>query len=822
MIHSTFSPAGMSAELLEQTFVQREALAERLTGLFTESALTDSKHHVLVVGPRGIGKSHLVSLVYHRLLDKAELKDRLVVAYLREDEWGVTSFLDLLVRILRELSVPTHELQGLSAEGAEERAWKALRELVQGKTLFVILENLDTILRSLGEEGQRKWRSCIQNSPFWSVLATTPSLSEDISDHASPFYGFFEIQPLEGLPVQDAVTLLQRLAECQGRRDIADYVSSPAGRARVRAVQHLANGNHRILVIFYEFLAHDKEADLVEPVLKTIDFLSPYYQSQMKELSPQQRKLVEFLCRYRSAANVKTIASACFVSHQTAASQLKQLLESRYLRVTRVGRESFYELNEPLLRICVEAKSHSGEPVKLLVEFLRYWFARQELEQKLTAIEEDVPERAYFAAALREYENVEGHVHLSPDVSRLCRALSRAQFSGDKALITSTALELAQVSKIAEDWIHYTKGLSYSGDFKGAMETLREAVRKHPDNPEALLGLARVYDLTAKPEEALSLIERVTGLDPQMALAWVDKGDTLRRLRRDGEALDAYSHASDLAPDWDVPARVRARLLSGMGKDAEVRRLLRAFVRRRRCDPRILLTYGSSLGREGKFRAALAYFAKVTKAFPQLVNGWLLQGEALLDLKCSREALTALEKAWQIAPEDHRVQSRYCEAFFAVGQYERGLAELPVEVVAHRIFHEFLELANRGHNKREIESTLLRFRSVFGKSPGPDALAGGLIEFTSHMYRQAEADEAPLLRRWFQAISRLFSADPHFEILIKVFDVMVRYKESQDEKVLLELPLEQRQLLEAPEPGPEKTPPSESATPSKRNANLPL
>jgi len=222
-----------------------------------------------------------------------------------------------------------------------------------------------------------------------------------------------------------------------------------------------------------------------------------------------------------------------------------------------------------------------------------------------------------------------------------------------------------------------------------------------------------------------------------------------------------------------------------------------------------LLTYGSSLGREGKFRAALAYFTKATKAFPQLLDAWLLQGEALLDLKCSREALTALEKARQIAPQDRQVQIPYCKALFAEGLFERSLAKLPVEVVAHSIFHEFLELANRGHNKEEIDSTLLRFRSVFGKIPGPDALAGGLIEFTSHIYRHAKADDAPLLRRWFEAISGLFFADPHFQVLIKVFDVIVRYKESQDEKVLLELPLEQRRLLEPPEPSPEKTPASE-------------
>ena len=795
----------MSGAQLEQTFVQREVLAERLTQLFVESALTDSKHHVLLVGPRGIGKSHLVSLVYHRLLDRAELKDRLVIAYLREDEWGVTSFLDLLVRILRELKVPTRELRTLPLEEAEEHAWRTLREFAQGKTLLLILENLDTILRSLGEEGQRKWRSCIQNSPIWSVLATTPSLSEDISNHASPFYGFFEIQFLEGLSVRDAVTLLQRLAECQGRRDIAEYVSSPEGRARVRAVQHLANGNHRIFVIFYEFLTRDKEVDLVEPVLKIIDFLTPYYQSQMKELSPQQRKLLEFLCRFRRAANVKTIASACFVSHQTAASQLKQLLESRYLRVTRIGRESYYELNEPLLRICVEAKSHSGEPVKMLVEFLRYWFARQELEQKLTAIEEDDPDRAYFLAALQEYENDEGHAHLSPDVGRLCQALSRALFSGDKTQINSTALELAQVSKIAEDWIHYTKAVSYSQDIKDAEGTLREAVKKHPDDPEALLGLARACKRNGREQEGLDLIERVILIGTHVPLAWVDKGNLLEKLGHNREAIDAYTHASALAPDWDVPARERARVLSRMGKYAEVQRLLQPFVRKRRCDPRILLTYGSSLRRLGKFRAALAYSTKVTKRYPRFLDAWVFKSQALIGLKRPQEAIAALEEAWKIAPKDDRERFLYCQGLFDAGLYQRSLAQLPVEVVAHRIFHEFLELAGRGHNKQEVETALFKFHCVFEERPGTDALAGGLIEFMSHAHRHAPAEEAPNLRRWSVAISKLFSGDPQFEILVNVFDVIVRFKESQDEKVLLELPLEQRQLLESPEPSPEKT-----------------
>jgi Flp pilus assembly protein TadD len=801
MIHSTFSPAGMPAELLEKTFVQRERLAERLTELFVESALTDSKHHVLLVGPRGIGKSHLVSLIYHRLLDKSEVKDRLAIAYLREDEWGVTSFLDLLLRILREFKIPTRQLQSLTIEAAEERAWSALRESVQGKTLLVMLENLEAVLRSMGEEEQRKWRACLQNNPIWSLLATTPSLSEDISDHASPFYGFFEIQPLDGLSVSDAVTLVRRLAESQGRRDIAEYVCSPAGRARVRAVQHLANGNHRVFLIFYEFLARDKDADLVEPVLKTIDALTPYYQSQMKELSPQQRKLVEFLCRFRSAANVKTIASSCFVSHQTAASQLKQLLESRYLRVTRIGRESYYELNEPLLRICVETKIHDGKPIRLLVEFLRYWFARQEVTQRLASVTAGCPQREYLQAAIREYDNAEAHVHLSPKVSRLCVALSRAEVSGNKSALALTARELAEVSKIAEDWIHYSRALSHLDAGEEALTCMLQAATKCPNDPDLLHALSRAYDMAGQPENSLRTIEEVIRLQPTNGSAWIDKGQVLEGLRRNEDAFQAFSQAARLSPDWPQPTCMMGAALLKLGKYAEAERVLKPILKFGTRFVGIYVDYGCALANVGDLALALPWFEKATKIFPNHAEGWLLKGWTLQDLGRTREALRALERAMKLDPKDDRVTYHYCAVLFALGEHKRSLRELPVAVVAHQIFHELLELSNKEPNQRQLHAELTKLRSLFFEEPGPEALAGGLTEFMSAMHRQAEPGELPELRVWSTAIADVFEDQPRFAIIRKVFDVMVRYKESQDARVLLELPLEQRQLLESKEAG---------------------
>ncbi len=798
MIHSKFSPSNMSAEQLERTFVQREALADRLTTLFAESALGDSKHHVLLVGPRGVGKSHLVSLVYNRLTARGELKDRLVPAYLREDEWGITSFLDLLTRVLKATGAETSDLGRLPTGERESAAWNLLRERMRGGTLFVIVENLDSVLSGLGDEGQKKWRSLMQTYPSWAVLATTPALSSDLSKQAAPFYGFFEIQNLEGLSFSQALRLLTRLALSQGNDIVAKYLASPAGRARVRAVQHLANGNHRVFVIFYDFLANGVREESVEPLLKTVDALTPYYQSQMRELSPQQRKLVEFLCEHRSAANVKTIAAQCLVSQQTAASQLKQILQARYVMVTRVGRESYYELNEPLLRICVEAKSHGGEPIRLLVEFLRYWFSRDELGERVAAMQSDIPERMYFEAALKEYDSPEGHVHLSPAVARSCVALTKASRSGDKQSTNARAEELAEVSKIAEDWSHYTRGLAFLGRAGEALPVLLRKASENPKDVEVLRSLVRAYSQKKQLQEALPVVEEAIRLEPRDADLWLEKGTVLEQAKNFPEALGALSQAEKVDPEDYSATLAKSRVLSKMSRHSEAVDLSKSLLGHGRRDPRVFKHHGSLLLIADKAPEALRYFKKAIRLFPRDPEALSFMGRALVDLKRPQEALGALRRAMKMDPNDSRFQHSYCRALLESGGYARAVSELPADVVAHQVFHQLLDIAEHFEVERAIRRALLRLYSTVPKTEQANPFVGGLIEFASHVKKHLTEIAPAVLRSWNNAISDVLPREPRFEMFAKIFNVIVRYKDSADERVLLELPLEQRKLLVNP------------------------
>ncbi len=379
VIHSRFNPAMMPPELLERVLVQRHAIADGLVEDFRESAeLNGSRHHVLIVGPRGIGKSHLIAVVVNRLKADEWFRDKLAIAWLPEDEWAISNFNDFLREILRALGGDVTRLYGIPPNEFEHRAWNFIKQQIGDRRLLVVVENLHEILDNFGVLGQQKWRALVQNTGIWAILAGSPSLSTDFTSYEAPFYGFFAVRSLGNLTSVEAIELMLKMAESQGNAAMVEQLKTPEGRAKVRCVHHLAGGNPRVFVTFYQMLVDGMSGDLVTPVLKLIDAMTPYYQSQMRTLSPQQRKIVDFLCRRHDPVNVKAISEACGITQQSASSQLGLLLQRRFVTEKRTGRESHFELAEPLMRICVECKRHEGL-LPMVVEFLRLWYTGEEL-----------------------------------------------------------------------------------------------------------------------------------------------------------------------------------------------------------------------------------------------------------------------------------------------------------------------------------------------------------------------------------------------------------------------------------------------------------
>jgi tetratricopeptide (TPR) repeat protein len=643
---SNFTPSLMSPETLERIFVQREDIAQDLVDRIILSATTPAKHHSLLIGARGMGKTHLVSLVYYRLDRHQELKDKLMVAWLREEEWGVDSWLDLVVRIFRALDEAKVDTKGLLAQlqqvsiaDAETLATQLLTDLIGDKTLLLIIENLDELFAGLGEKGQQKFRSFLQERQCCTILATTPALFAGVQDRSEPFFGFFNPIPLSPLNWEEATVMLQKIAELDGQADLANFLRTPAGKARVRAVHHLAGGNPRVYTLFAQFITRESLDELVQAFMKMLDDLTPYYQSRMKELSNQQRKIIEFLVDRREAVMVKEIATQCFIEQRVVSGQLLQLRNKGYVVARANGRESFYELTEVLMRLCMEVKKYRGQWVELFVDFLRIWYRPAERQEKLAMLRGNggLISDEHLEFALMSDED--------PVLLVVSREFHKCLAQKNKKLAVEVLAELQAIGEISEDKYQQIIKLIEVGDFDKIREILDRNIETSPIEfspylRSLILTLeGSVLQSNTRHEEAISIFDRAIKIKSDYHGVWNSRGDSLVHLRRYEEAIASYDRAIELRHDNHA-----------------------AWYNR-----------GNSLDNLGRYEEAIASYDRVIEFKPDRDEAWYRRGIMLNNLKKYEEAISSFDEAIKFKPDKPELWCEKGHSLGNLGRYEESL-----------------------------------------------------------------------------------------------------------------------------------------------------
>ena len=381
---SRFTPSTMPEDLLERLFVVRKPILESLMKRVSDLGATPSPHHTLLVGPRGAGKTHLISLVYHRAkqLANARKNARLRIAWLPEDPWTIVSYARLLAAILERVAPDTGVK---SADEAELDARLRSTSRKDGPVL-VLMENVDQILDALGEVGQQKLRNLLQTESGVLIIGSTTRLDRSLSSHAAPFFGFFDTIRLEPFSPEEAREMLKALAREVGNAELAERLSSSGALARIHTIAHLAGGQPRLWALLGSALTVEGLRDLAALLLSRFDDLTPYYQEQLARLSPLQRLVVAELAAADRPLPVKDIAERVGSDQRSVAKAVGDLAERGWLKPVSTiftelldRRRTYYDLAEPLARLAFQIKESRGEPLPLVVDFLVNWFDADQL-----------------------------------------------------------------------------------------------------------------------------------------------------------------------------------------------------------------------------------------------------------------------------------------------------------------------------------------------------------------------------------------------------------------------------------------------------------
>ena len=656
-------------------------------------------------------------------------------------------------------------------------------------------ENLGEIfdeVKGMGREGQQRFRDLVQQHPFWTVTASSQALFEDVQARDAPFYGFFKVQHLGMFDLEEAIELLENLARQERRGELRRFFRTEAGQGRVRAVHKLTGGNPRLLVIFYQFIDRESIDDLAPPFLEMVDSLTSYYQEQMQPLPALQQKIVEFLCEHRIAATVKDIARSCFVTPQTASKQLGRLTDRRYVVANRVGRESFYELREPLFRICFEVKENLGYPIRLFVDFLGNFYSLEELRRRYRSarifrtiyqVGGKIPltrkidtELGYLAEALSAYHSIkpdelEPSRRLGHDLEKTLDELIAERDYSEITKLGNAAYELVYGSsdflpKRVEEARRELDGRSE------ALERFRKFVESERENLGLLLDLAKLEEFLGASTAAEEKYLRALQIDGENVAALVGLGRIKVERGDDSGALSFLQQAGKLDPEnglvWVSLAATQAKL----GKLDDARHSLsRAETLILECPDRL-----NSLGEV--FRALGDYEGAI---------------------RCYRQYL-------QLESTDCYANFNIALALFESGDPDAGLKQMEIAARTGRDqdwSHPLpLSISKVGaYLLQEVESDQLPrlYRGqlkIFKDSPLRRTFIQGLIGALMGTIKKHDELALDRLVELRDRVLPVFSGIEELSVACRFFATGVSYLESRNRRVLLGLPREERQSLE--------------------------
>ncbi len=539
-------------EVREQFVVRQHEFAIVLEVL-RENIGAPSCQHVLVVAPRGRGKTMLLARVAAELHANDSLAERLLPVRFMEESQEIFTPVDFWLETLFHLA---RESAGLNPEVAREvrethadliARWgeetlgeRALAAVLWaadrlGKQLVLMVENVQVLYDTVDADFGWKLREVLQSEPRIMLLATATSRFQGLDDAREPFFELF--RPVDLAPLSTE--------EC---RELWRVVSGDAVSAReMRPLEILTGGSPRLLVMVAGFGQPRPLLRLMEALVTLIDEHTEYVRGHMEVLPKTERRVYIAVIDLWRPSTTGEIAARARMDVRTVSTMLGRLADRGVVIWKGSGKKRHYVAAERLLSICYRLRREHGEAavVHNLIRFMVAFYGEDELAetaQSPATREGNEREMTRLLELDRVTSGMRRPVAEGPRSGRAERSSSPPE------IINGSAKQLLQALWTAFD----------EGEFRTVITMVDQAFAAQSANgsrfPEAwvahaLLLKARAYRELGDSHAAIAgfdaVIERfassdIPGVQMQVAWAWSDKGATQREQGELAAAIATY------------------------------------------------------------------------------------------------------------------------------------------------------------------------------------------------------------------------------------------------------------------------------------------
>ena len=756
-----YNPSFLTNDELIASFVVRKQELENTLDIIHQNS-GDSNQHVLIVGPRGIGKTMFVLRVAAEVRRKPELSEHWYPIIYAEESYNVSNCGEFWLEAIYHLSQTTigkrwqrtynDLLEEKDNDRLRDRALAQLMDFAdeQGKRLLLIVENLNMMLGDQVSDNEA-WvlRHTLQNEKRVMLLATATSRFAEISNSGKAMFELFQTSDLRPLNENDSRILWSSITGVEIRSN------------RIRPIQILTGGSPRLISIIAKFSDKLCFSDLMGDIMRLVDDHTDYFKSHLDSLPVSERKAYLALAELWDPSTAKEIARLSRLGVSAASANLKRLSERGVVVViaAKKGRTQYYQISERLYNIfyLMRHSRHPGNRVKAVVHFILDFY---NLDEAVKITQGIASEAMGLTPAKREL-----HLYFMEAMLREPRLQNYSKqildTFGDKPSAWSDAPEnlgdmllkhrYGDVVDSPESMVGIATRLILKKDQREeGLLLLGKAKREYPDHPLVLLA---EVDFILIPNgdyvQAEQICKKVISLVPEEPFALKIYGQLLQdHFKRFDEAEQAYRKAIEINPNDAYLWILLGRLLhENLKRFNEAEQAYRKAIEINPNEAFIWVLLGQLLRNNlNRFEEAEQAYRKALEIDPNDALWWGLLGQLLhKNLNRFVEAEQAYRKSLKIEPNGafswghlglllHENLNRFDDAEQA---YRKVLKIEP------RFAWPWLQLAkllqDKLHQDQDAEQVYLEALECVEDRDGRSVIYGDLIELYFTKLKKEEA-----------------------------------------------------------------------------------
>lgn len=395
------------------------------------------RHHTLLVGPVGSGKSHIMKYL-QTILD--HFQESTVVIVIHEETRSILSLFDFIVTCLRYYDAVSSDQLVATLQSTDPDPVTALIRLFDEHTAdrktAIFIEDFSDLFRNMSNADRDAMRSFFNERRHITVVASSLSMIVEKRTALGTLADLFSVRRLPELSADETSMFLARMLMNQKHLP-------PMQTSAMLVLHHIAGGNQLLMEKSGRMMNAREWPELSLVIPDIIDeVFAPYFERRLRVLNESQRFVLEAIARHNGEAlSEDRLAELIDMPREELTAAIEELKLALYIDQIRVGQISYFDIHEPFIRIFMEHGMSAHDEFRTLVTLTTRWLEverRREVEWALTpATNEETLRQATQCAeslelneAVRQFSAILENDPLNPTaVAQLFKIhLSRSRF----------------------------------------------------------------------------------------------------------------------------------------------------------------------------------------------------------------------------------------------------------------------------------------------------------------------------------------------------------------------------------------------------------